>query len=194
MEEIWKDIEGYEGLYQVSNLGNVKSLDCRVNFKDNSQNYKRLKKGKILKKTINTKGYYYVNLSKQSKVKNIKIHRLVANAFVSNPNNYNIVNHIDGNKLNNRFDNLEWCTFSHNNKEAYKQGLKTPTWKNKIDKLHPLSKPIYQYDLEGNFIKRWDNANQIKRNLGFVAENIRNCCNGRRKKAHNFIWKYEKNV
>ena len=194
MEEIWKDIKGYEGLYQVSNLGNVRSLDILINCKGARGIDKHIRKGRILKKVINTKGYYYINLSKKSKIKNTRVHRLVAKAFIENPNNYKIINHIDGNKLNNRVDNLEWCTFSHNNKDAYKQGLKKPTWKGKYNNLHPLSKKVCQYDLEGNFIKEWDNASDIKRQLGYCAENIRNCCKGRRKKAHNFMWKYKEKI
>lgn len=192
--EVWKDIEGYEGLYQVSNLGNVKSLDTVINCKGAKGISYHLRKGRILKKAINTKGYYYVNLSKNSKVKNTSIHKIVAKTFINNPNNYICVNHKDGDKLNNCVENLEWCTYSHNNKEAYKQGLKKPTWKNKTNKYHPLSKIVYQYDMEGNFIKEWDNASEIKRQLGYCSENIRSCCKGKRKKAHNFIWKYKENI
>lgn len=190
MKEIWKDIKGYEGLYQVSNLGNVKSLDAIINCEGAKGIKCHLRKGRILKKAINNKGYYYVNLSKNSKVKNIKIHKIVANTFINNSNNYNCVNHIDGNKLNNFVENLEWCSYSHNNKEAYRLNLKKPVWKGKINKEHPLSKEVYQYDLRGNFIKKWDNANDVKRKLGICAENIRSCCNGKKKTCNNYIWKY----
>ena len=115
--EIWKDIEGYEGLYQVSNLGRVKSIYgwCGNRF---------VKRTKILKLKINNKGYTKVYLYKNKKSKMFFVHRLVAMAFVPNPNNLPQVNHKDGNKLNNSIGNLEWCTCSENIKHAYKTGLK----------------------------------------------------------------------
>lgn len=104
MEEIWKDIEGYEGLYQVSNLGKVKSL-----------NYNKTAKSELLKLRKNTNGYTRVVLYKNRKAKDYQVHRLVAEAFIPNPNNYPIINHKDENKTNNRVDNLEWCTYLYNN-------------------------------------------------------------------------------
>lgn len=108
MEEIWKDIEGYEGLYQISNLGRIWTTK-----------YKRFKN------PTKCKGYLQIGLSKNKKRKMYKVHRLVAIAFVSNPNNKPYINHIDGNKSNNRADNLEWVTQSENVSHAYKTGLKT---------------------------------------------------------------------
>ena len=123
-KEIWKDIPNYEGLYQISNFGKIRSLDAIINCKGAKNIDRHLRKGKILKQVINTKGYYYVNLSKKSKVQNIRVHRLVALVFLDNPNSYRCINHIDGNKLNNNVANLEWCTYSHNLKEAYRIGLR----------------------------------------------------------------------
>lgn len=111
--EIWKDIAGYEGLYQVSEYGNVKSLY-----------YQGKKREKILKPTEDDKGYLFVNLWKNRKSKSMKIHRLVAQVFISNFENKPQVNHIDGCKTNNCISNLEWCTKSENEKHAYKTGLK----------------------------------------------------------------------
>lgn len=104
MKEIWKDIEGYEGCYQVSNFGNVKSL-----------NYMHTGKEQILKLKTKKSGYLQVNLCKDGKIKTYTIHRLVAKAFVENPDNLPQVNHIDEDKTNNRFDNLEWCDQKYNN-------------------------------------------------------------------------------
>lgn len=109
--EIFKDIEGYEGLYQVSNLGNIKSLHCN--------------KEKIMKPTIrsNNYQYYFVGLLKDGKRKYFAVHRLVAMMFIPNPNNYEQVDHLDGNKLNNNVKNLEWVTPKENTNRAWKKGL-----------------------------------------------------------------------
>ena len=115
--EIWKDIEGYENKYQISNLGNVKSLETWTGDK-------YIKREKILKNMVYGNGYYYVCLSKNGKVKKYKVNRLVAQAFIPNPENKPFTNHIDGDKLNNNVDNLEWCTQSENMKHASKMGLR----------------------------------------------------------------------
>ena len=120
-KEIWEDIEGYEGLYQVSNLGRVKSLDRYVKARSHS---KEFKKGKILKPRISQKGYLTVLLCKDNIGKEYRIHRLVALAFIPNPENKLEVNHIDGKKQNNCVDNLEWNTRSENIKHAFAHDLK----------------------------------------------------------------------
>lgn len=114
-KEIWRDIEGYEGLYQVSNLGSVRSLD-RID------SIGRHRKAKILKPSF-SRGYPYVNLCKKSKMQFYRIHRLVAIAFLPNPENKEEVNHIDGNTRNNCVDNLEWVTHSENIHHASKTNL-----------------------------------------------------------------------
>jgi hypothetical protein len=112
--EIFKDIIGYEGIYQISNLGNVKRL------------YQKNPNGIILKQLDNGAGYSQVGLSKNNKLKKHYIHRLVAQYFIDNPNNLQQVNHINGIKKDNRIENLEWCTQSHNNTHAIKTGLRVP--------------------------------------------------------------------
>lgn len=109
--EIWKDIEGYEGLYQVSNLGRVRSLDRYTKGKNNS---KIFKKGKLLKISQNQHGYNIVQLWNKQKCFQTGVHRLVAQAFIPNPNNLPQVNHKDENKINNCVDNLEWCSAEYN--------------------------------------------------------------------------------
>ena len=116
MEEVWKDIVGYEGLYQVSNYGRVKSLD-----KIDSKGYHR--REKILRTPSSKDGYCQTGLTKEGIRKMYKVHRLVADAFISNPKNKPQVNHIDGNKTNNHITNLEWVTRAENMKHAYKIGL-----------------------------------------------------------------------
>ena len=114
---IWKDIEGYEGLYQVSDAGEVRSLD-RIT----TGNRNRKINGKVLAKLKTGTGYYRVDLCKNGKTKRHKVHRLVAKAFIENPNNKPFVNHIDNNPLNNNVSNLEWCTASENSLHSVRCG------------------------------------------------------------------------
>lgn len=123
MQEIWKDIKEYEGCYQVSNMGRVRSLTRKVP----TFNGYRITKGKLLKPLKTNRNYFRVCLKQNQKNKYISIHRLVAETFLNNPNNYPVINHIDGDTANNTVTNLEWCTQSHNVKEAYRIGLAKPT-------------------------------------------------------------------
>ena len=113
MEEEWRDIEGYEGRYQVSNLGRIRS------FKGQYSKNKII----ILKLCINNRGYSVVSLSKNNKHKSYKVHRLVAQAFIPKIDNKSQINHINGNKQDNRVSNLEWCTYSENMYHAWETGL-----------------------------------------------------------------------
>lgn len=120
MNDIWKDIQGYEGLYQVSNKGNVRSLDRWID-RENQPGY--FLKGKVLRPRTGKNGYKYVVLSKNGERRTLTVHRLVASVFLSNPNGFNVVNHIDGEKTNNEAYNLEWCSYSDNTLHAIKEGL-----------------------------------------------------------------------
>lgn len=171
--EIWKDIPNYEGLYQVSNYCRIKSLE---RFKQNHSKMQKVE-SKILKPYLNNNGYYYVSLTKNGKTKILYIHRLIATAFIPNPNNYPCINHIDGNKLNNNISNLEWCSYKHNNEEAYRIGLKRTI-------------PTNQYDLNGTFIKTWKSREEIKRELGLNPADIWRVCKGIRKTCGGYIWRY----
>lgn len=169
--EVWKDIPNYEGLYQVSNFGNIKSLTR-----------KRIDRNQILQERLLTKrtkenGYQIITLCKESKEKKCYVHRLVAQAFIPNPNNLPEINHKDENKLNNNVNNLEWCTriYNANYNELPKKQYKK----------------VFQYDLDGNFIKEWESIKSIKKhfNKGNNCGAISECIHNKQKTAFGFIWK-----
>lgn len=178
IEEIWKTIEGYPN-YEVSNLGNVRSL-----------NFHKEKKIKLKTPTKNKFGYLRILLWKDGKPKLQSIHRLVAKAFIPNPDNLPQVNHKDENKQNNCVDNLEWCTASYNINYGTRTERVKQNRTNKQGKEHHLSKPINQYTENGKFIKMWDNTMDIQREFGFYQSNICACANGKKNSAYGFIWKY----
>lgn len=174
MKEEYKDIPNYEGIYQVSNKGNVKNILTK----------------NILKIFVNHQGYAQVTLCKNGKVKLYRVHRLVGESFIENPFNKTQINHIDGNKLNNCSDNLEWCCQSENSKHAYTIGLQKP----KKGKYNILSKKVNQYDLEGNLIKAWDCVSEIATKLKIKKQYISACCLNKINKTHGFIFKYEEGL
>ena len=168
IKEYWKPVVGYEGLYMVSNWGRIKSM-----------NYNHSGKERIMKQKIQG-GYYSVNLSKNGIIKTYLVHRLVAEAFIPNLNNYKEVNHKDENKTNNVVSNLEWCDRLYN--VRYGTGIER--------RSKTQSKTVLQYDLNGNLIKEWKSINECGRN-GFKKSNICKCCNGKQKTHKGFIWKYK---
>lgn len=174
MKEIWKDVVGYEGLYQVSNLGNVKSL---IGWDVSKQQY--IKREKVLSPSESE--YKRVVLYKDGKCKTISIHRLVAKTFLDNPNNLPQINHKDENKYNNCVDNLEYCT----HKENMNHGTKQERESNVKTKYK-----VFQYDLHGNFIKEWKNLREIEQNTNYKKSNIGYCCRNKNKTAYGFKWKY----
>lgn len=175
--EIWKDIKGYKGYYQVSSSGRVKSLSrYRPAYINN--NNKILLKEKILKPTIYTSGYEYVSLSKNGERKNYMVHRLVAETFLDNPDNLSCVNHKDENKLNNNVDNLEWCNAKYN--INYGEGAKIRMKKIKSK----LSKPVHCIDTD----EIYESAIEAERQTGI--QHISEVCSGKRESAGGMWWEY----
>ena len=172
-KEVWRDIEGYEGRYQVSSMGRVKSLK-------RADSWGRTVKERILKPNVVGGGYLIVALYAGGKPKKFLVHRLVCTAFHENPENKLDVNHINENKTDNRACNLEWIT----RKENCNHGTRNErSAKNR-------SKPVGQYTRDGELVKIWPSAIEVERQAGFNHGNIGKAANGNRKTAHGFIWKY----
>lgn len=182
MEEIWKPIKGFESKYEISNLGRLKNI--RTNH--------------ILKMTNQYGDYFSIILYDETHKKYTRIHRLVAEHFIDNPNNYPCVNHKDMNKQNNCVDNLEWCTYSHNTKDAINKGANTMSGFNKYNKNKFKNKygKIFQCDRDKNVINIFDSLNEAHNKTGVCTRNILHCINHQegRTQAGGYIWKSEKEV
>lgn len=170
--EIWKDIAGYEGLYQVSNLGNVRSL-----------NWSNTGVIKLVALKKHNRGYLHVLLYKGKRCKSFLVHRLVADTFMPCSDKTMTVNHIDENPLNNHLDNLEWCSLKENiNKfQSNHPG--------KIGRTENMT-PVNQLDMGGRVVNVWKSVAEIRRNLNFNSWSISQCCNGKRKTAYGYRWQY----
>ena len=167
MNETWKDVIGYEGLYQVSDLGRVRSL--------------KYKKVQVLMPRFNNRGHLTVRLYLNGKGRNVYIHRLVAEAFIPNPSVFPVVNHKDENPVNNAARNLEWCT------QKYNVNYGTCTARMAAKHL----KVVLQYDKSGNLVKEWPSAKEVERQMGFARSNISTCCLGKRRYAYGYVWKFK---
>ena len=188
--EIWKDIVGYDGLYQISNMGRVKSLE-RI-----ARNNHKIKE-KILTPNLNKGGYLRVHLRKDNYSYTPLIHRLVAQAFLPNPNNKPQIDHINTNKTDNRVCNLRWTTASENMKNPItlessriaNSGENNPMF-GVIGANNKRSRTVLQFTKDGEFIKKWDCINDIKRELGINAVLINRVCKGLQEQTYNYIFKY----
>lgn len=182
--EVWKPVVGYEGFYEVSNMGRVRS----VTHTDNGRWGVRLYKGVVLKQSNRTAGsknspFYYkgVSLHKNGVSKNMNVHRLVAEAFIPNPHNFPIVNHIDENPSNNRVENLEWCTQKHNQNHG--------TLPERRRQLR--YKKVNQYGLDGKFVKQFQSVIEASEAMGLIHSSISNACKGYAGTAGGYLWRYE---
>lgn len=181
--EKWRDITGYEGLYQISNYGRVKSLS----------KYKA--KQVIIMKPHKDKCYRYViKLCKNARAKSFYIHRLVGMYFIPNPDNKPEINHktpITPALCDNRYTELEWCTSSENSKYTILCGNHYSPSKGLYGVNNPRSKPIIQLTIEGNFVKKWVNAREIDKELGIDFRYVSRCCNHKCKSAHGYKFIFE---
>ena len=171
--ETWKKIAGYEGLYEVSDMGRVKSLWHG--------------KEKILKPGKNTSGYLKVNLCKDSQRKTIKVHRLVAKAFIQNPQGLETVNHKDEDKTNNTVSNLEWMSLKDNINYGTRNKRVSETQINDKNK----SKAVQMFDKStGELLATFPSLSEAERVTGIAHQSISQCCNGKLKSAGDYVWKY----
>ena len=191
MKEIWRDIPGYEGYYKASNLGVIKSQDRHVSH-CRSKSGSCFLKGKIKKYESDKNGYYKINLSKEGSTVKFFVHRLIASAFIINPEKKFYINHRNGIKTDNRVENLDWCTHSENDLHAYKTGLRKAPYSSlgKFGKDHPRSKAVLQFDKKGDFIKRYESCTNASEDTDVSISMISSVCSGSRH-SKKFIWKYE---
>lgn len=181
--EIWKPVKGYEGFYEVSNLGRVKSLDRIVPSKSKTGTpCTRKVKGRIMKNGKDGHGYPHISLRKDRATKNAAVHRLAAEAFLPKVEGKEYVNHINSDYTNNCVENLEWCTSNENNIHAWKQGNRVAT----------NAKPIAMFSLNGEHIKDFQSVAEASRNTGICETGIRNCCKNKpkHKTAGGYKWQY----
>lgn len=179
-EEEWKSISGYHGLYEISNLGRVKSLKRLVKRRGDTT---RTVNERIMKIKIANTGYCHISLYLNSSHKTFLVHRLVAIEFIKNEDKENLIhiNHIDENKINNKPINLEWCTSKYNNSFGTARARGDEFRKVKIEQL----------DLDGCVINEWDSITNAGKSLGLNAFNISSCCAGTRNYCGKFKWRYK---
>ena len=180
MEEIWKDIKGLEGLYQISNMGNVKSLRSWRNQKDF-----------IMKPQPNSSGYLRVDLKANGKIQRKFVHRLVAEAFIEKPSDCDVVNHLDCNPQNNMVSNLEWTTFKGNSNYMATLGRnkRTKEWISKLrsTNIRLQGKPVIRLNPKSKQVKWYECLNSVSQD-GFTASEVSHCCNHKRKSHKGYLW------
>ena len=181
--ELWRVVEGFGGVFEISNYGRLKRVINSKNMPDNN----------LLKGEITIHGYRQYHMKVSGVSRKMKAHRLVALAFIDNPHGYKQVNHIDGNKLNNEVSNLEWCDARHNNLHALRTGLRKIDM-NQVKEMHRTmaikqSKVVRQYSLDGSFIGEFASLKDAGAKFG-NATNIGMVCRGKQKTAYGYRWSY----
>ena len=187
MQEIWKPVTGYEGLYEVSNMGNFRKLCLNGTIK-------------VLKTTKNNWGYHTIGLWKNKKVKQYRASRLIAEAFIPNPDNKPYVDHIDTNKDNNKVDNLRWVSPSENSNNILSRKHMLESWESEerrekqrrinLGKNHPRARAVYQLDEDDTVLNTFATTTEAALSIGCKHGNITKCCNGERLRAGGYRWKY----
>lgn len=175
--EIWADVKGYEGLYLISTYGNCKTTNYRPGYGRIPEDINDIMK---IENPDNHQGYCTIKLSKNGKKRTARIHRLVAEVFIPNPNNYPCVNHIDGNKLNNHIENLEWCTHQQNMQHASLNNLVN---RGKTTRIKQLT-------LNNEVVKVYKSIREAARETGICRDSITKCLKGKQQQCNNFKWKY----
>lgn len=195
--EVWKEIKGFETLYEVSNTGKVRSVERRVEQKNRFGTTSiHVYKGQLLKPIETEKRYLRVRLSKNGEEKYYQVHRLVAEAFLPNPHNYPIINHKNEDKTDNRVENLEWCTYEYNN-TYHDRHIKAGE---KLFNNDSLSKKVLQFYLNGDFKSEYPSISEaVRQNPECGVSDIIRCCKGGRmvkgkwvnqNKHKNYLWRY----
>lgn len=172
--EIWKPVVGYEGLYEVSNYGRIRSIDRTVFQQGRIQRYS----GCIMSPFVNNHGYYSIRLSKNNRKSTFSVHRLVAIAFIPNPHNYPVINHKDETHTNNCVSNLEWCTQKYN--------VNYGTVRERVSESNGMK--VAQYDLDGNLIGFYKSIKDASRKTGVCTTSINGCVLGKYYTGGKFIW------
>jgi hypothetical protein len=175
LTECWEPIRDYEGIYEVSNCGRVRSLDRKVQYRDEV----RKKSGRVLKENTINGGYKQVTLQKDGKRKSVLVHRLVAEMFIENFSGLPQVNHKDGDKTNNSVENLEWCSAKENMIHSVKNRIRTDC------------KLVEQISLEGKLLTTFDSLHEAERKTGVHRQRISDCCKAKLKSAGGYIWRYQ---
>lgn len=189
--EEWKDIKGYEGIYQISNMGNVKAL----NF--GSHTHCKGRGERLLKKITASTGYFVVTLYKGGIGMQYFIHRLVAENFISNPSNFPVVDHINTNTKDNRVENLRWVTVKGNvnnpisAKRRYESVCKVAKGKFGVESLK--HRGVAQLTKDGQFIKYWGCMSDAWRYYGLDSGSLTKVCQGKQKSAGGYVWRYANN-
>lgn len=185
---VHKQVVGYEGLYEVDQFGRVYGIDRTKTVVDNVRIYEKPIAGRQMKQSMHTKGYKTVSLTKNGSTKTMFVHRIVAEAFLPNPNNLPMVNHKDEDKTNNFIDNLEWCTASYN--RTYGKAIERQAKKIRGRKSKKKI-AVIQKNMSGEFLKWFDSLTKAAENVNGSTSSISAVCKGKRKMAYGYLWEYD---